>query len=679
MLIVGQPRSGKTSLRYKLLDQTKKLPEEDKTTRGIDIEQLEFDITDKEGKPRKLKYNVWDFGGQQIYQSTHQFFLSHRSLYVLVMDAGKDSTGSEDPTINYWLQVVELLGGNSPLLMVMNEKNDRKVNLDLASKRSRFNFLKGDFPVNLNALIPKTLLFKKSRQDEFNRLREEIELKLKHLPLVGFAMPKNWVKIREELQKIGKKTPYISTLKYINICKKHKVSDFERQMELSRIFHDLGVFLHFQDKDALENLIILQNTWATDAVFAVLDNEKVKNNYGKFTNADMKTIWGNKGYSSDVHRQLLALMMEFELCYKVDHYSPVTYIVPEMLVNEVPQNYSWNTTNELPLRYTYDFMPKGVLTRLIVRMNSHISCDEKQQWVWKSGMKIDGRDLDCPDTYAEITEAWDNKQLSVLTQGTFRKDLMNKISYEIDNLNKEYFRKSGDENTQRSRWYKMIPCNCSKCSTISDKHFHWYDNLLEAIKANSDIQCPKSFKMVKVRSLLDGVFGKEDRNESAKTAKKIFISYSHLDELEYKDVMCKHLSSLRSQGLIDDWTDRQIEAGDWNEQIEAAAKHADIFLLLITHNFLSSQYITTKEVITAYNRYKDGEASIIPVICDSCLWQLHPISNTEMEYNSNEGRAMKVWLGKLKALPKDAKPIKNWKNPQDGFLDVIEYLKKHLQ
>jgi Leucine-rich repeat (LRR) protein len=83
MLIVGQPRAGKTSLRYKLFDVNAPLPDEEKTTRGIDIQQLEFDIPDKTGKQRTFKYNVWDFGGQQIYQATHQFFLTSRSLYVL--------------------------------------------------------------------------------------------------------------------------------------------------------------------------------------------------------------------------------------------------------------------------------------------------------------------------------------------------------------------------------------------------------------------------------------------------------------------------------------------------------------------------------------------------------------------------------------------------------------------
>jgi internalin A len=247
MLIVGQPRSGKTSLRHKLFDSASKLPEEDKTTRGIDIDRLNFTIIDKQGKRQKFYYSVWDFGGQQIYQTTHQFFLTQRSLYVLVMDTGKDNIGSDDATINYWLQAVELLGANSPLLLVQNEKNDRQITIDLPQKQSRFPFLKKKYTVDLNALIPQTLSFSKKRLQEFEDLKDDIENELKHLPLIGFPMPKNWLKIREALQDTSKTYPYITRQEYIDLCRKFKITEFERQMELSRIFHDLGIFLHFQE------------------------------------------------------------------------------------------------------------------------------------------------------------------------------------------------------------------------------------------------------------------------------------------------------------------------------------------------------------------------------------------------------------------------------------------------
>ncbi len=694
MLIVGQPRAGKTSLRYKLFNQGAELPEEEKTTRGIDIESLEFDIKDRDGKPRKFKYNVWDFGGQQIYQSTHQFFLTHRSLYALVMDTGKDSVGNDDSTMNYWLQAVELLGGNSPMLLLLNQKNERSFTVDLAPKRIRFEFLKKAYSIDLNALIPKTMSFKTEQEKAFREFKEDIETELKRLPLVGFPMPKNWVKIREELQQLSQEKSYIYRQDYVKICEAHDVIDYELQRQLSGIFHDLGVFLHFQEHPALEEFIILQNVWATDAVFAVLDNPDVIANHGKFTDADLASIWQKKQYESSVHRKLLELMKQFELCYQVENSSPREYIIPEMLAKESPKNYAWQPQDDLPLQYHYDFMPKGILTRFIVRLHRHIARDQtNQQIVWKSGVKIDGTTLDCPGTVAEITEAWDNKQLLVRVQGKFPKELMSKLTYEIDAINADFFKQvSRDPASQKSRWYKMIPCICRTCKGSMNKHFYDYSELLDRKEfGKNTIECKlKPFEAVSISELLDGVFSKQSTRQaennrskngaigSEKQAKKIFISYSHKDETAWKDEVVKHLAALRNQDLIEDWTDRQIEPGQWNEQIEKAMEEADIFLLLITHNFLSSKYISSREITTAYRRFKEGKAKIFPIICDSCEWNLQPVTKEEKEFNTDENREMYVWLGKFQAFPKDARPIKNWPNSQDGFVDVVKQLRKYL-
>src|SRR5690606_30488914 len=131
-----------------------------------------------------------------------------------------------------------------------------------------------------------------------------------------------------------------------------------------------------------------------------------------------------------------------------------TYIVPEMLSDSAPESYHWQPDNDLPLQYRYDFMPKGLLTRLIVRLHKYIFTEADQQSVWKTGVKINGNLMDCPNTYAEITEAWDNKQLSIRVQGKFSRELMSKITHEIDELNKSYFKQISDGNQPpKSKWY----------------------------------------------------------------------------------------------------------------------------------------------------------------------------------------------------------------------------------
>ncbi|WP_198174837.1 leucine-rich repeat domain-containing protein [Spirosoma arboris] len=687
MLIVGQPRAGKTSLRYKLFEQQSVLPPEEATTRGIDIQSLTFIMNDQDNKAQQFTYHAWDFGGQQIYQSTHQFFLTHRSLYVLVMDTGKDSFRNDDSTINYWLQVVELLGGNSPVVLLRNEKNERTFSVNLPSKKARFAFLKNDYGIDLNALIPNTPAYKVDQDRAFKQFRDTIEMELKHLPLVGFPMPKNWIKIREALQSLSQQKPYIYWSEYSQLCQDHAVAEYERQLELSSIFHDLGVFLHFQDYYTLKEFIILQNVWATDAVFAVLDSPLVKASKGKFTDKDLAAIWQKKNYDPSIHHRLLALMMQFELCYQVDNYFTHEYIVPEMLTKESPDNYTWTPRHDLPLHYRYDFMPKGILTRLIVRLHPHISRDKKnQQVVWKSGVNIDGTTMDCPTTFAEITEAWDNEQLLVRVQGKFPKELMSKITFVIDSINSDFFKQvSRDPASQKSKWYKMIPCVCSICKINPDKHFYEYSKLLERKEyGRLTIECDrKPFETVSINELLEGIFSEKlahhTQSENMENSpKKIFISYSHKDEKRWKNKIITHLAPLKNQDLIESWNDRQIEAGLWDLQIEKAMEEADIFLLLITANFLASNYISSKEIATAYRRFKEGTARIFPVICDACKWELQPVTKTEKEFNSVTNKEMYVCLGQFQAFPKDARPIKSWTNIQDGFLDVINQLEKHL-
>jgi GTPase SAR1 family protein len=624
MLIVGQPRAGKTSLRVKLFDINAQLPGEEKTTKGIDIERLSFTITDAEEKARTFYYNVWDFGGQQIYQATHQFFLTNRSLYILVMDTGKDSLGNDDSTVNYWLQAVELLGKGSPLLLLRNEKNLRQVNLDIAQKKARFNFLKeNDYSIDLNALIAGTETYDTNQVKQFRNLKEDIETELRRLPLVGFPMPKNWVEIRNELQALSQAKPYISREYYIELCEKYDVSEFDKQMELSCIFHDLGIFLHFQDYGILEDLIILQNTWATDAVFAVLDNEKVKVSKGRFTEEDIPGIWANKIYKKEVHKKLLGLMMQFELCYKIDEEKSPVYIVPEMLDDTTPVDYTWEQDNNLVIMYRYDFMPRGLLTRLIVRLHRHIEVFNGRQSVWKTGVKINGSSLSCPGTVAEIKEEWDNKNVPVRVKGSFAKELMSKLSFEIDELNNDYFKQNNKEDqTQRSKWYKLIPCNCASCKDSSDKNFYDYNELLERKEfGRNTIECNKKpFHIVQISELLDGVFSDQKVNPQSSVMKKqirIFVSYSSKDR-DIRELLVgglnEHLAT-RESFNYDLWSDEKINLGaNWKEDIDESLNQSDAAILLVSASFGASSFIQTNELAEFLKRKKENGYLLMPVL-----------------------------------------------------------------
>lgn len=189
LLIVGEGGVGKTSLARKMENSNSLLPEEDESTMGINVRQLQV-MKMPHGKPFLL--NIWDFGGQEIYHSTHQFFLTHRSLYILVDDTRKDAKSVNDEAFSYWLQVVELLGGNSPLLIVQNEKSDRRKQIDLKSMQARFNFIKDSIPTNL------------ATNRGLDDVIEAVKHWLSRLEHVGETLPTQWVRIRKKINSLSK-------------------------------------------------------------------------------------------------------------------------------------------------------------------------------------------------------------------------------------------------------------------------------------------------------------------------------------------------------------------------------------------------------------------------------------------------------------------------------------------
>ena len=100
----------------------------------------------------------------------------------------------------------------------------------------------------------------------------------------------------------------------------------------------------------------------------------------------------------------------------------------------------------------------------------------------------------------------------------------------------------------------------------------------------------------------------------------LFFSYSHVDE-SHRDQLEVHLSALKHQGLIEAFHDRRIVAGsDLGQSIDANLNAADVILLLVSADFIASQYCYDREMIRAMERHDKGEAKVIPVILRPCDW-----------------------------------------------------------
>ncbi len=95
-----------------------------------------MDTSSPDSENSKIKLNIWDFGGQEIYHATHQFFLTTRSVYLLVWNARKTK---DYDTIYYWLHTIETFGEDSPIILVMSKMNESDDDLNLEDLRSKFH------------------------------------------------------------------------------------------------------------------------------------------------------------------------------------------------------------------------------------------------------------------------------------------------------------------------------------------------------------------------------------------------------------------------------------------------------------------------------------------------------------------------------------------------------------
>ena len=140
---------------------------------------------------------------------------------------------------------------------------------------------------------------------------------------------------------------------------------------------------------------------------------------------------------------------------------------------------------------------------------------------------------------------------------------------------------------------------------------------------------------------------------------KLFCSYSHRDE-PLRDELAKHLKPIERQGLVRSWHDREIGAGDlWKEAIDRNLQEADVILLLISADFLASDYCFDIEMKNALERHAAGDALVIPVILRPVDWRATP-------------------FGKLQALPKDGKPVTTFENLDSAMEQIAQGIRKAI-
>jgi internalin A len=614
LIILGEGDVGKTCLASKLVNPDFDIQQNQKTietTRGIAVAKW---IADTDVS-RNFRINIWDFGGQEIYHATHQFFLTKRSLYIFVWEARKDERVE---AFEYWLNVVKLLSQASPVLVVQNKSDVRIKEIEQASLRGKFSNIVDFYQVS--ALTGRGM----------RELARDVRANIVKLAHVGDPWPQSWSDIRQSLE--ADLRNYIDYAEYLEICGRRGLDKSQADL-LSQYLHDLGVILHFQDDDILRETVILKPEWGTNAVYAVLDTKEVQRRKGRFSRGDLRSIWSRTTHPPDKHTELLQLMMRFELCFPLD--GSQEFIAPELLSGDRPE-FAWEARSNLRWEYHYTFMPAGILSRFIARNHRTIEGEN----YWKNGVV-----LAWEGTRALVTADALSRKIRVAVAGSDQKGTLAVVRHELDHIHKTL---------NNPDVKQMLPCICAECRT-GDPFLFEYSRVVRYREGRKQtMTCDKSLVDVRIDRLLGNVLPEESGRRGPV---EVFYSYAHKDE-PLRVELEKSLSMMRREGFIQGWRDRGIRGGEkWAEEIDEHIRSAEVILLLVSADFVASDYCWGVELNIAMERHAAGEAEVIPIILRPVDWSGSPFA-------------------KLQALPRNAKAVTTWTNQDEAFTDIARGIRE---
>ncbi|TAE14819.1 MAG: GTP-binding protein [Bacteroidetes bacterium] len=366
VVFVGEGNAGKTSLMHALL-----YGRQEQTTRTEKIEIHTNDTLFTYGKKKeKLKLRFWDFGGQDIMHATHKFFMSSRTLYVLVIDGRKEET----EVLQNWVEMLKSSIEDSPVLLVVNKLDEPKDTHRLGDLG-----LKAQFP---NLVLP---VIETSWQTGrgLDTLKEAIQNELQKMPHFQQDFSAIYQSIKAQLETIQE--PYIDYRKYENLCtdiaKQEGESSFEQasQSLLADILNDLGVMLNFRKKsDKLEDLLIFKPAWIVDGVYQIINAQETQAQKGKIHEDTITTLLKGVGKKKDYQTAqersfILEMMKHFKLAYQQqENVGKHCYLIPSLFDKNPPADFSvWQASSPLRVRFQYEIWRNDYISYFLVTQHTH--------------------------------------------------------------------------------------------------------------------------------------------------------------------------------------------------------------------------------------------------------------------------------------------------------------------
>jgi len=447
LTLVGEGSAGKTSLALRLKDADAELPlEQTGRTRGIETTAWQFA---KQGRKKHIAH-IWDFGGQDVFFPVHRFFLTEDAVFVLLGNSRHQSHN-----FDYWIETVSYFGKKSPIILGQTCAGGHQVewqNLDDYYKYDDFHIIKNQQPAYYYLNLPQN-------NEGLEAIKKAIIDQIQALPSFGKRIYKSFLRLRNAIEK-SKETNLMSFADFRKMHRKYSKEANEEDIRSDAdLLHKLGIVLWFKDIDTLKNDVIHNPTWVLNAVYHLLDDPTIENQKGMVYREDFSRIWEDASYAD--HELLLKNMLKaFKIGFELKNQAGV-YMIPALqsVIEEREfENHYKKTEHSRRLKFTFTFMPKGIVNQLSSDRSKLI---EKNQ-VWKNAVIFAKETNRCL-----VWEDERKRTLHIRLEGETFSELFVLVKDSIEEIIKEYGVAKGE---------LLIACPCPKkdCINRGDKEHDFF-------------------------------------------------------------------------------------------------------------------------------------------------------------------------------------------------------------
>lgn len=437
LLLVGNGGVGKTTLLKALMGREGARPREgEPTTHGVRIDIHAFHLPHPDNEGVAIQLNSWDFGGQEVYRVTHQFFFSRRSLYLLVWEP---RSGVLQCQVEDWLKLIRLRVGDDARILIVSthcKTSERIARIDKSVFLRDF----GEMIVGFHEVDSLVEDRTTGEMTGVTELKEAIAREAAGLEQMGMGFNRSWKEARDEL--LARPEPHVSYDDFEAVCARHGLEPIDTET-LAHLMHDLGYIVHYEEDERLRDDVVLQPQWLTKAIGFVLEDRTTQEMDGILPDNRLHEIWqdhsfeGETRYDPALYPFFLRLMEKYDVSYRLPDgiASLVAQHVPQVRPDLpwLPEQAPSANLRRIAMICAMDEEPPGMVPWMIVRTHDYAvelpdANGELHRLHWQRGMFLHHK------PHGEALLEQRGREFHVYAQAVWPEYFMNVIQHTLHKL-----------------------------------------------------------------------------------------------------------------------------------------------------------------------------------------------------------------------------------------------------